>query len=91
LLSTGFNIFLSMAEARLIQAHIAPVEQRIKLRYSQLFDFDYCPREETLDLFTRWLLSEPLSPDAAFSEEGETPEPPRTTDFEISLPVTLAC
>ena len=41
-----------MAEAGLTQVPIALVEQRIKPRYSQLFDFDYYTQKGMLDLLT---------------------------------------
>ena len=77
-------------EARLIQAHLAPAEQRIKIHYSQLFDFDNCPQEEVLDLFARWLLSEPLSPDTASSQNKETAAMPSTASLEVPSPMTPA-
>ncbi|KAF7508989.1 hypothetical protein GJ744_008545 [Endocarpon pusillum] len=77
-------------EARLIQAHIAPEEQRIKIRYSQLFDFDNCPQEEVLDLFARCLLSKPLSPDTTSSQNRETAKMPPAATLEVALPITPA-
>ncbi|ERF73707.1 hypothetical protein EPUS_00961 [Endocarpon pusillum Z07020] len=77
-------------EARLIQAHIAPEEQRIKIRYSQLFDFDNSPQEEVLDLFVRWLLSKPLSPDTTSSQNKDTVEMPPAATLEVALPITPA-
>lgn len=77
-------------EARLIQAHIAPEEQRIKVRYSQLFDFDNCSQEEVLDLFARWLLSKPLSPDTTSSQNKEPAEMPRTAPIEVGVPIMPA-
>ena len=46
--------------ARFIQAHMCPLQQRLKVSYSQLFHFDPCT-QETMDLFTRWLFSSPLT------------------------------
>lgn len=46
--------------ARIIQAHMCPREQRLKVRYSQMFDFS----NNTLvkrDLFTRWLFCDPIA------------------------------
>ncbi len=78
-------------EARLVQAHIAPEEQRIKVRYSQLFDFDFCRQQETLDLFARWLLSDPRSADMpSSSEEDESPEVPPTAASEAVVPMKPA-
>ncbi|KAF7512834.1 hypothetical protein GJ744_011937 [Endocarpon pusillum] len=57
-------------ETRLIQAHIVPEEQRVKVSYSQLFDFDHCPQQETLDLIWKWLLSEPVSNEVVFIRRG---------------------
>lgn len=66
-------------EARLIQAHITSEGERIQVRYSQLFNFERCPKQETLELFVRWLLSEPLSIEAP-SHEEETHELPPSVD-----------
>jgi len=73
-------------EARVIQAHISPEEQRMEIRYTQSFDFDYCPQEEMLDLFARWLLGDPLSPDKALSAEDEAISEYATESLEASHP-----
>jgi hypothetical protein len=79
-------ISINGREVRLIQAHIAPEEQRMEIRYTQSFDFDHCPQEETLDLFARWLLGEPLSPDKALSAKGEAISEYLTETLEASHP-----
>jgi hypothetical protein len=45
--------------ARVIQAHVCLKDQRLKVRYSQLYDFDSCSQRQ-MDLFLRWILSSPL-------------------------------
>ena len=45
--------------ARVIQAHVSLEEQRLKVRYSQLYDFENCSQRQ-MDLFLRWTLSSPL-------------------------------
>ena len=46
-------------DARIIQAQMCSQDQRLKVRYSQLFDFTYnAPTQRDLGL--RWLLSDPI-------------------------------
>ncbi len=45
--------------ARVIQAHVSLEEQRLKVRYSQLYNFENCSQRQ-MDLFLRWTLSSPL-------------------------------
>lgn len=45
--------------ARVIQAHVALEEQRLKVRYSQYYNFENCSQRQ-MDLFLRWTLSSPL-------------------------------
>ncbi len=47
-------------DARIIQAHFCPRDLRLKVRYSQLVDFSHYTTAQA-DLFTRWLLCEPLA------------------------------
>ncbi len=46
-------------KARLMQAHMSPDEDRLKLRHSELFDFCHLT-QEWLDVFVRWMLNDPL-------------------------------
>jgi hypothetical protein len=73
-------------EARLVQAHIAPEEQSMKIRYTQSFDFDSYSQDEILDGFTRWLLGEALSPDKALPAEEEAIRDYVKEDLEASHP-----
>ena len=60
-------------DARIIQAHICPTEQRLKVRYSQLFDFgDYTPAQR--DLFIRWLMSDPITKTKPLADIEERPK-----------------
>ena len=57
--------------ARVIQAHVCLEEQRLKVRYSQLFDFRDCSQHQ-MDLFLRWILSSPLVEPKLLVENDET-------------------
>ncbi len=46
--------------ARIIQAHMCPNDQRLKVRYGQLSDFSYHTPAQS-DLFLRWILSDPIT------------------------------
>lgn len=61
--------------ARVIQAHVSLEEQRLKVRYSQLYDFDNCTQRQ-MDLFIRWILSSPLVEPKLQSEAVELPSSP---------------
>ncbi len=58
--------------ARVVEAYLSPEDDRIKIRYSQLVDFDDCPWAETLDLLAKWLLSDPLSRNPSSSGEEDS-------------------
>jgi hypothetical protein len=53
--------------ARIIQAHMCPETQRLKVRYSQRFDFCHNASVKR-DLFLRWLLSDPVTEMKPMSE-----------------------
>lgn len=53
--------------ARIIHAYICPDEQRLKVHYSQLFDFSHYTSAQA-DLFIRWLMSDPILPEKPISE-----------------------
>ena len=57
--------------ARVIQAHVSLEEQRLKVRYSQLYNFENCSQRQ-MDLFLRWTLSSPLL-EPKPQPEAETP------------------
>lgn len=59
-------------EARIIQAHICPREQRLKVRYSQLFDFSHYTSTQR-DLFIRWLMSDPIAETKPLADVEERP------------------
>ena len=75
--------------ARIIQAHMCPEEQRLKVRYSQRFDFCHKPFFKK-DLFLRWLLSDPVTEmkpmsdghDLPTSQAGDTA--PLLTPFNVT-------
>jgi hypothetical protein len=75
--------------ARIIQAHMCPEEQRLKVRYSQRFDFCHNASAKK-DLFLRWLLSDPVTEmkpmsdghDLSTSPAGDTA--PMLTPFSVS-------
>jgi hypothetical protein len=46
--------------ARVVYVYISLLQQHIKVRYTQLIDFDYYT-DDLSDLFARWLLCEPVS------------------------------
>ncbi len=48
------------SEARIVQAHMSPEQQRLQVRYSELFDFCNLTKE-LLAIFVRWFLNEPLA------------------------------
>jgi hypothetical protein len=58
-------------DARIIQADMCPQENRLKVRYSQLFDFSDCQQAQ-VDLFMGLFLSDPISRLDMFSEESES-------------------
>jgi hypothetical protein len=61
--------------ARVVQAHMCPQEQRLKVRYSQLFDFTH-PNPQQTDLVVRWLLSDPITetkPPSDGAEQSTSP------------------
>ena len=65
-------------DARIIQAHICPNEQRLKVRYSQPFDFShYTPTQR--DLFIRWLMSDPITETKPPADVEERPASPAGT------------
>ncbi|KAF7514236.1 hypothetical protein GJ744_000006 [Endocarpon pusillum] len=72
-------------EARVIQAHLCPEERRLKVRYSQLFDFESCPQQKTLDLLMRWLLSDPVKNGESSSDDKEDSEPSPTINSETTM------
>lgn len=57
--------------ARIIQAHMYLSDKRLKVRYSQLFDFSYHTPVQR-DLFLRWLLSDPIAAANPLSDGGPT-------------------
>lgn len=62
-------------DARIIQAHMRPDEQRLKLRYGQLVDLSrHTPLER--DIFLRWLLSEPVMDTELSVDDEERPLSP---------------
>ena len=61
--------------ARIIQAHVCLHEQRLKVRYSQLYNFR----------FLRWILSNPLLEPKAQPDVDETPSgPPGDTSPHVT-------
>lgn len=50
---------------------MCPQENRLKVRHGQLFDFTDCQQAQ-MDLFMRWLLSDPISELNMFSDESES-------------------
>ena len=76
-------------DARIIQAHICPNEQRLKVRYSQLFDFShYTPTQR--DLFIRWLMSDPIAETKPLADVEERPTTPAgTTAPQLKASETL--
>lgn len=70
---------------RIIQAHISLEEQRLKVRYSQFYDFEHCSQPR-MDLFLRWILSSPLLEPKLQPEAKRTPSSP-FGDTAIHLPI----
>jgi hypothetical protein len=60
-------------KVRLIQAHMCPAQRRLKVSSSQLFEFGDCS-QETMDLFVRWLLCDPVGTTTIMGDEV-TPAP----------------
>ncbi len=85
-------------DARIIQAHICPNEQRLKVRYSQLFDFSHYTTTQR-DLFIRWLMSDPITETKPLADVEERPTTPEGTtapqlkasEATSSRPRTLYC
>jgi len=48
------------SKCRLVQAHMSPESERLQVRYGDFFDFRELT-QDWLDLFVRWVLSEPLA------------------------------
>jgi hypothetical protein len=61
--------------ARIIQAHMCPQDQRLKVRYSQLFDFSHDTSVKK-DLFLRWLLCDPVTETKPMSDGDDLPTSP---------------
>ena len=61
--------------ARIIQAHMYPQDQRLKVRYSQLFDFSHNTSVKK-DLFLRWLLCDPVTESKPMSDGDTLPTSP---------------
>jgi hypothetical protein len=57
--------------AQIIQAHVSLEEQRLQIRYSQLYDFDNCSQLQ-MDLFLRWILSDSILEPKFKPEDEET-------------------
>jgi hypothetical protein len=80
-------------DSRIIQAHMCPREQRLKVRYSQLVDFSYFT-PELRDMFLRWLLCDPITEpkpledgsEPSASEVGDTAPQLTASEATSSLP-----
>ncbi len=55
---------------------MCPDEQRLKVRYSQLFDFSYYTTVER-DLIIRWLMSDPITERKPTADGEKRPTCPR--------------
>lgn len=75
--------------ARVIQAHMCLSEQRLKVRYTQLLDLSYYTPVQ-IDLFVRWLMSDPLSETKPIPDGTERPRnpagdtAPQLTAFQVA-------
>ena len=61
MLSTSWN------EARLVHAHVCPIQQRLVIKISRFFGADEYSKE-LMDFFLRWLLAAPLPKQTADDE-----------------------
>ncbi len=75
---------------RIVQAHMSPEQQRLQVRYSEFFDFRN-QTKEWLDVFVRWLLSEPLAQPPLFVELNPSKQRGSSDDeVEPLAPVSLS-
>jgi hypothetical protein len=74
--------------ARIIQAHMCPEEQRLKVRYSQRFDFCHNTSIKK-DLFLRWLLSDPVTPMKPMLDGDDLPTSPAGDTAPLLTPFNV--
>lgn len=58
------------SKAHLVQAHMAPEQQRLQVSYRELFDFRNLTKD-WLDIFVGWFLNEPLAASSSRSESSD--------------------
>ena len=78
-------------DAKIIQAHMCPYQQRLKVRSSQLFDFSYHTPAQR-DGFLRWLLSDPITetkPIAGAEERSISPTRDTVPQVTVSTATRL--
>jgi hypothetical protein len=59
------------SKAHIVQAHMAPEQQRLQVSYRELFDFRNLTKD-WLDIFVGWFLNEPLASSSSRSESSDT-------------------
>jgi hypothetical protein len=82
--------------ARIVQAHMCSLEERLKVRCSQFLDFTHYTSLQP-DLIVRWLLSDPIIETKPLSDGAERPTSPggdtapQLVAFDANSPRTSRC